>query len=121
MNELIEEFWRDLKFCKSKQSYKDLLAKVEIVCLKELKSKEGENSISEGLPMLAMISEVQLLCPAAVNEMAQTNAVFSTANNLLSGYSQEDRNFLRSHFLKGIENDNVIYMDFINKKTKSKP
>lgn len=118
MDQYIQNFWNSLKDCKSKHSYKLLLEQSELLCVEQLSQSEGEEfkSFYEESPLLAMVSEIQKRCPEAVDEKAEESLIFSTAAYILSTYNEDDRKFLREHFLGKKEDDNVIYLDFKDRK-----
>jgi hypothetical protein len=112
-DEYIQSFWEMLEKCKSKNQYIRLLEKCELMCLEYMNSLEGKeyHMFFQESPLLAMISEVQSICPEAVLELAEEKTIFSTAAYILSEYSSEDRSFLRRHYLKR-DKMNLIYVDF---------
>jgi hypothetical protein len=117
LDEFVSAFWEAFRNCKSKHSYKFLLEKLELMTTEYLSQLEGEEykSFYDNSPFLAMISEVELVCPEAVYELAEENPVFSTAAYIISTYKEKDRKFLRWHFL-GKNDDNVVQIDFDKRK-----
>ena len=117
IDDYIEAFWQTFENCQSKNDYISLLEKCELLCIEYLNALQGEEytSFFDESPLLAMVSEVQQVCPEAVLELAEEKVVFSTAVYVLSEYSEDDFSFLRRHFLKK-NDDKVIYLDFDKKK-----
>lgn len=117
IDEYIGAFWENFEQCQSKEDYLVLLQKIELMCIEHLNSLEGKDydSFFDESPLLAMISEVQQVCAEAVSEYAEESVIFSTALYILQDYSDDDRSFLRRHFLKKDDNK-IIFLDFDKKK-----
>jgi hypothetical protein len=117
IDEYIDAFLISFEECHSKLDYIRLLEKSELMCVEYLNSLTGDeyNSFYEQSPLLAMVSEVLYVCPEAVIDLAEEKLIFSTAAFMLSSYSEQDRLFLRTQFLKR-DDKNVIYIDFEKKE-----
>lgn len=115
IDDYIVSFWNSFEKCESKKDFIKLLEKVELMAIEYLTSLEGDeySKFFEESPLLAMISEVQRVCPEAVLEQGEKNIIFSTACLILSQYTDDDRNYLRRHFLKK-DDHKVVYVNFGN-------
>lgn len=115
----IAAFWDYFVKCNSKDDYMNLLKTVETMSFEYLNSLDGEDyeNFFDKSPLLAMISEIQQACPEAVVEYAEESVVLSTAHYILLEYSEDDRAYLRRHFLKKDDNK-VIFLDFDKRKRK---
>lgn len=120
IDEYIQAFKQGLLNCNTKDDYLDLLKKVELMCIEHLNtlSEDEYSSFYDESPLLAMIAEINLVCPESVSELAKENIIFSTAQEMLSDYSKDELAYLRRHYLK-IENSNVIKVNFKAKKKKT--
>ncbi|MGA5692684.1 hypothetical protein [Cytobacillus pseudoceanisediminis] len=115
----IASFWERFEQCSSKDDYMNLLKTVETMSFEYLNSLDGEDyeNFFDKSPLLAMISEIQQACPEAVVEYAEESVVLSSAHYILLDYSEDDRAYLRRHFLKKDDNK-VIFLDFDKRKRK---
>lgn len=117
IDDYIVSFWETFEKCYSKREFVQLLEKVELMCIEHITTLEGDEhkTFFDESPLLAMISEVQRVCPEAVLELVDDSIIFSTAYCILAQYDEDDRNFLRRHFLKK-DDSKIVYLDFSNRK-----
>jgi uncharacterized membrane protein len=82
--------------------------------LTNLDNKDTNKSadIKANLPLLAMISEIQLLAPEVVNEAAKQSNSIKKALSLLENYPSEKRQFLKQHFLSKEQADVFRFDDY---------
>jgi hypothetical protein len=109
--EMIKEFWTELRKCNTLNSYILLLTDLEKKSVDYLHEIIDDKDKLDDFPFLAMISEVNRVCPKAFIQISEKNEVFHAASMILKTYSKKDQDFLRNHFLS-LKNFNVIQVDF---------
>lgn len=101
IDQLIEFFWLHFDKAESPADYVRLLAKVEIYTLELFTTSNVEDSNHmDSSPFLAMASEIERVCPKAVELLATKSEITAYSLSLLRSYSLEQRIKLRSVFLK---------------------
>jgi hypothetical protein len=109
--EVIKEFWTELRNCNTLDSYILLLTELEKKYVDYLHEIKDDKDKLDEFPFLAMISEVNRVCPKALIQISEKNEVFHAASMILKTYSKKDQDFLKNHFLSS-KNFNVIHVDF---------
>lgn len=101
-DDIVRNFWREYHLASNKFAYKQLLLNAKLSFIELMENLEGEEFLTtyDHSPLLAMISEVQRVCPEAVEELANQENFFATAQEILSNYTEEKRDLLRDTFLK---------------------
>lgn len=116
INEFIEYFWKQLSQISKDTDNEALLEKLLLQVVdysKELFSvlKNDNRALElQQMPLLAMISEIQLISPETVQKLAEGNKIISKAQQQLASYDQEKRLLLRKYFLNR-DNQDIIYLN----------
>lgn len=116
INEFIEYFWKQLSQISKDIDNEALLEKLLLQVVdysKELFSvlKNDNRALElQQMPLLAMISEIQLISPETVQKLAEGNKIISKAQQQLASYDQEKRLLLRKYFLNR-DNQDIIYLN----------
>jgi hypothetical protein len=109
--EMVKEFWTALRKCNTLDSYILLLTDLEKKFVDYLHKIIADKDKFDQFPFLAMISEVNRVCPKALIQISEKNEVFRAALMILKNYTKKDQDFLKNHFLS-LKNFNVIHVDF---------
>jgi hypothetical protein len=117
--EMIKDFWTDLRKCKTLDSYILLLTNLEQKFVDYLHEVKDDKDKLDEFPFLAMISEVNRVCPKALVQISGKNEVFHTVSMILKTYNKKDQDFLRNHFLLS-KNINVIHVNFSKRISEEK-
>ena len=116
LEKIIETFWTELEECKSTRDYIELLVTSEHNVMNLLNTLEGSefDSVQEKAPILAMISEVDMRCPEALQVLSDTDDTYFHGLSIIQEYSHADRIAIRRDYLNRAPS-NLIRIDF-NKK-----
>lgn len=105
--EIIDFFWINFRKAKSYEDYLYLLENIEYKCIelyKQIDKLNQNDPIKQQMPLLAMISEIQLVCPKAVEHMAEKSEIIKKAASFLERYSPQKRQLLKKYFLNSDAN-----------------
>jgi hypothetical protein len=113
--EMVKEFWTALRKCNTLDSYILLLTDLEKKFVDYLHEIIDDKDKLDQFPFLAMISEVNRVCPKALIQISEKHEVFRAALMILKNYTKKDQDFLKNHFLS-LKNFNVIHVNFSKRK-----
>ncbi|MEK5217745.1 hypothetical protein [Psychrobacillus sp. FSL H8-0487] len=110
IDQLIDYFWLHFDKAESPADYVRLLAKVEIYTLELFSASDNvDDSIHlDSSPFLAMASEIERVCPKAVELLATKSEIIAYSLSIINSYTLEQRIQLRSVFLKR-DDKKIVY------------
>lgn len=111
--QLIEYFWHKFDEAQNPADFVRLLAQIEIYTTEMFSSSDSEDdSIHlDSSPFLAMTSEIERVCPDAVELLASKSKIISYSLSLLRSYTLAQRIELRSVFLNRTDKKIVFFQN----------